>query len=154
MLQIPGIGTQLRAVTAALDGDVQGLYEKLGVDFRPRFYPVVQHLLRDGPSRVNDLANAIGVSQPAMTQTIAQMARLDLVAAGPGSDGRERLIGLTPHGSSVAETLTPLWRAIEAAVRELNAELPMPLSHVISATFHALHREAFGDRIRRILEDD
>ena len=148
------MGTQLRAMTAALDGDVQSLYDEFGVPFRARFYPIVQHLLRSGPTRVNDLAAAIGVSQPAATQTIAEMTKAKLVAASPGADGRERRIDLTADGAAIADRLAPLWAAVEAAARELNAELPIPLSEVIAATFRALHRESFKDRIRRNLDDD
>ena len=153
MLPLRGLGTQLRGLTAALDGDVQSLYDEIGVDFRPRFYPIVQHLLFHGPSRVNVLAREIGVSQPAMTQTIGEMAKLGLVAASPGPDGRERLISLAPHGASVAESLAPVWRATERAARELNSELPIPLPEVIAATLLALHRERFRDRIQRMLDD-
>jgi DNA-binding MarR family transcriptional regulator len=148
------LGTQLRAVTAQLDGDVQSLYDELGIAFRPRFTPIVQHLARNGPTRVNGLASEIGVSQPAATQTVAEMTRLGLVAAAPGADGRERLIGLTDHGAALAERLEPLWRAVEGAARDLNAELPMPLAELLAATLHALHREGFKDRVRRRLEED
>jgi len=148
------LGTQLRAVTAQLDGDVQSFYDELGIPFRPRFTPVVQHLLREGPTRVSALASEIGVSQPAATQTIAEMARLGLVAAAPGADARERLVSLAPEGERLAEALGPLWRAVEGAAKELNSELPMPLSELLAATLHALHRESFQDRIRRRLEED
>ena len=149
-----GLGTQLRAVTAKLDGDVQSLYDELGIAFRSRFTPVAQHLVCNGPTRVGDLASEIGVSQPAVTQTVAEMIRSGLVAAISGPDRRERLVGLTAQGAAIADRLEPLWGAIEGAARELNAELPMPLAELLGATLHALHREGYKDRVGRRLEED
>lgn len=154
MAEKRGLGTQLRALIATLDGDVQGLYDECGVAFRPRFYPVVQYLLRSGAARVNDIAAEIGVSQPAATQTIAEMTKHGLLTATQGPDGRERLISLTPQSLNSVDKLEPLWRAIEGAARELNSELPVPLPEVIGATFKALHRESFIDRVRRRLDND
>lgn len=146
-------GTQLRAVTAKLDGDVQSIYDEMGISFRPRFYPVVQRLRSNGPTRVNDLAKETGASQPATTQTIAEMAKLGLVAASTGSDGRERLISLTPMGERTVEELRPVWLAIEGAAKELNAELPMPLGKLLACALQALDRDSFKDRIRRKTEN-
>lgn len=143
-----GLGTQLRLVTAKLDGDVQALYDGLGVPFRPRFFPIVQQLLGDGPAPVTTLARATGVSQPAATQTIREMARLGLVEVSASDDARERLVGLTLAGRQLAHRLEPLWAAVAEAARELDGELPHPLSMILGATLEELARKSFKDRIQ------
>ena len=148
-----GFGTQLRMLIAKLDCDVQGLYDRTAVPFRPRFYPIVQHLLQHGQTPVTTLSHVIGVSQPAVTQTVGQMAKLGLVDIAAGADARQRLVGLTASGRSVAAQLRPLWDAVAAAAADLDLELPYPLSKVLASTLDALAREPFEDRIQRKMKN-
>ncbi|WP_114953235.1 MarR family winged helix-turn-helix transcriptional regulator [Sphingosinicella terrae] len=146
------LGHRLRQLLAALDGDVQSLYDELGIAFRPRFFPIVRRLLAASPQRVGDLAAAIGVSQPAATQTIAEMARAGLVSLAPAADRRTRQVALTPEGERLAERLGPVWAAVEAAAAALDRELDRPLSAAIDQALAALGREPFRDRIRKALK--
>jgi MarR family transcriptional regulator, organic hydroperoxide resistance regulator len=109
-----GLGAKLRAILALLDGDVQQIYDSRGVRFRPRFFPIVRELLRAGPSRVGDIASAIRVTQPAATQTIAEMRKLGLLENAPSADRRETRVALTPAGTQLARDLVPIWQAVEA----------------------------------------
>lgn len=138
----------MRHLLTLLDGDVQALYDEAGVTFRPRFYPIVQNLLRNGTCTVTALADASGVSQPAMTQTLAEMRRLDLITFSAGEDPREKLFRLTAEGERLAEQLRPTWRARAAAAAALDTELPSPLSATIAAAIEALERKPFKVRIQ------
>lgn len=149
-----GLGTSLRHLLARLDGDVQAIYDELGVPFRPRFYPIVQMLLSEGTASVGALARATGVSQPAATQTIGEMVRLGLVELSTGDDARERRVGLTPAGIALADRLRPLWAAVAEAAGELDQELPNPLSATVAAAIEALARKSFRDRIRGRMRND
>jgi DNA-binding MarR family transcriptional regulator len=148
MASAPNLGAQLRLLTAKLDGELQAVYDSMGLPFRPRFYPIVQHLLRDGSASVTALAQATEVTQPAATQTIAEMAKLGLVTIASGPNGRERSVRLTAHGQQLAEQLRSIWDAVGEAARALDRELPHPLSETIAAAIAALTRESFGERIR------
>src|SRR5688572_18478370 len=104
-----GLGTRLRRLLAMVDGDVQLVYDEIGLPFRPRFYPVAALLLDDGPTAVGEIARAAGVSQPAATQTIGEMRRLGLVRMAAGADRRSRRVELTAEGRRVATRLVPVW---------------------------------------------
>lgn len=145
---IAGLGTLVRHLLVLLDGDVQALYDEAGVAFRPRFYPIVQNLLRDSTCTVTALAQASGVSQPAMTQTLAEMTRLKLITFSAGNDPRQKLFRLTAEGERLAEQLQPTWRARAAAAAELDLELPCPLSATLAAAIEALERKPFRIRIQ------
>ena len=54
-----GLGTRLRLLLAALDGELQALYDALGEPFRPRFYPVARHLHARGGDTVGELAEPL-----------------------------------------------------------------------------------------------
>ena len=149
-----GLGSRLRQLIATLDGDVQQLYDALGVPFRPRFFPIFRGLFDASPRTVGDLAREIGVSQPAATQTLAEMVKAGLVTLSPGEDRRARQVALTPEGQRLAERLRPVWAAICAAAAELDRELPHPLSDLIDQTLAALNRRPFRERIERVMRDD
>lgn len=143
------LGTRLRALLAMLDGDVETLYTRLDTPFRPRFYPVVSHLLAAGSATVGELACAARVSQPAITQTLAEMEKLGLVDVSVADDRRARTITLSQAGEATARQLVPLWLAVDAAADELDRELPYALSAILAAATEALGKERFLDRIER-----
>lgn len=138
-----GLGTLLRSLLAALDGEVQQLYEAMGTTFRPRFFPVVQQLRAHGGGTVGALAKHVGVSQPAMTQTLAEMRARGLVAGE-----RAREITLTSEGEALCARLEPVWCAVGAAAAELDRELPTPLRKTLVAALLRLEERPFGERIQ------
>ena len=128
-----GLGTQLRLLLAALDGEVQAVYDAMGEPFRPRFYPVVRELRSTSGCTVGELAVRTGVSQPAMTQTLTEMRLRGLVTAAS-----RRLVRLTEEGEALCKRLEPMWGAVEAAARELDDELPVSLSGPSQAKAEAI----------------
>ncbi|WP_196491542.1 MarR family winged helix-turn-helix transcriptional regulator [Erythrobacter donghaensis] len=148
------LGTRLRALLAMLDGDVEALYARLGTPFRPRFYPVVSHLLAAGSATVGELAGAAGVSQPAITQTLSEMEKLGLIDVSVADDRRVRSVALSQAGAATAGELAPMWLAIDDAADELDRELPYALSAILDAASDALRKERFLDRIDRHTRGD
>lgn len=142
-----GLGTRLRLLLAALDGELQALYDTLGEPFRPRFFPVVQALRARGTDTVGGLAERTGVSQPAMTQTLAEMRARGLVETG----GPGRRVRLTAEGEALCARLEPVWRAVGAAADELDGELAAPLGATIAAALERLAERPFGERIRQAM---
>jgi len=143
-----GFGTQLRHVLEILDGDVAKFDADLGLgDYRPRFSPVVRALVALGPSSIRDLARAISVTHSAASQTVAQMSRRGLVALETGADARQRIVHLTAMAESLLPTIEAEWAVTEAAVRELEAELPFPLTETLAAILRAVERRSLRQRL-------
>jgi DNA-binding MarR family transcriptional regulator len=142
------LGTRLRHLLELLDGDVAGVYADLGLaGFRPRFTPIVRVLAASEPHSIRDLAQAVGVTHSAASQTVAQMAKDDLVVIAPGDDARERVIRLTPKARSLLPMLEAEWSATAAAAAELEAELSFPLSRLVGEALDALRRRPMRQRI-------
>lgn len=153
----PGLGTQLRHLLELLDGAVSDAYAQQGLEYRPRYTPVMRALLVREPSTVGQLAEDAGITQPAVTQTVALMAKEGLVSvrSAPG-DKRQRLVHLTDAGRELLPRLQACWRATAGAAAELDAELPTPLSLTLAQAIAALEAKPFGVRIaeaRARLED-
>ena len=102
-----GLGTKLRHLLDLLDGDVERLYRELGVDFRPRYYPVFRALLDEGAGTIRAIEAHSGLTHSALSQTIAGLRRAGLVTAKRGDDGRERWIHLTDKRRRLAVRLQP-----------------------------------------------
>ncbi|MEU2539493.1 MarR family winged helix-turn-helix transcriptional regulator [Streptomyces iakyrus] len=146
---LAAVGTLLRHVLELLDGDVAAVYEEQGMaGYRPRFSPVVRALVAEGPLSVRDLAEAIGVTHSAASQTAAQMARAGLVVHTPDPlDARRRLVGLTAEARSLLPRIEAEWEATAAAMAELDAELSMPLGALLAEVAQAVGRRPFRERV-------
>ncbi|MEV6864478.1 helix-turn-helix domain-containing protein [Streptosporangium subroseum] len=148
------LGTRLRHLFDLLDADVAAVYTDLGLDgFRPRFTPVIRVLAASGPSSIRDLAQAIGVTHSAASQTVAQMVRQDLVSVTPGEDARRRIVSLSPKAEPLLPTLDAEWAATAAAATEFEAELSFPLSRLVDEALDALRRRPMRERIAAAAPD-
>jgi MarR family transcriptional regulator, organic hydroperoxide resistance regulator len=142
-------GTQLRHLIELLDGAVTAAYEEAGLDYRPRYTPVMRALLACEPTTLGAIAELAGITQPAATQTVALMIKDGLIAAHAGpQDGRQKLITLTDQGRALIPALQRCWQATAAASDALEAELPFSLSEVLERAIQALEAKPFGERIR------
>ena len=140
-------GVLLRRLTEHLDGAVERWYARAGLDYRPRFTPIVRALLERGPLSLRALSDHIGVSHSAVSQTVAQMVAKGWVAPGPGRDGRERIIALTPFAMQRLPLLERCWAETETASRTLDADIGQPLADVLIRALDALERRPFADRL-------
>ncbi|WP_257458432.1 MarR family winged helix-turn-helix transcriptional regulator [Archangium lipolyticum] len=131
-----------------LDGAVSEAYAREGLAYRPRYTPVMRALMEREPSTIGHIAAAAGITQPAVTQTVALMVKEGLVSARsePG-DRRERLVRLTEAGRELLPRLQACWRATAGAAADLDAELPTPLSLTLEKAIAALEVKPFGERI-------
>jgi len=142
----------VHAVLGAIDQEIAGLYAEAGsTGVRTRFVGPLISINRFGPMTIRQLADRWEVSHSAMSQTVAAMRTAGLVEtapAAPGTDARTRPIGLTGRSRELIPFLEAEWRATELAVRELDAELPYPLSRVADDLAALLERRPFAARLR------
>jgi DNA-binding MarR family transcriptional regulator len=144
-----GLGTQLRHLIELLDGAVAAAYEEEGVDYRPRYTPVMRALAGGVPCTVGQIAEAAGITQPAATQTVALMLKHDLVRVAPSAlDARQKQVSLSERGQALLPRLQRCWSATGAAAASLDADLAYPLSAILAEAIAALEQRPFGARIR------
>jgi DNA-binding MarR family transcriptional regulator len=143
-----GLGTLLRHLLELLDGDVQKAYEDLGLDYRPRFTPVVRALVESEPRSIREIADHSGLTHSAVSQTVAEMKKAGLVRLERGrTDARERLARLSPHGRALLPGLQRQWAATNAAADDLDAELSHSLRATVTEAIAALEKKPFRQRI-------
>lgn len=142
----------LRLLLARMDDDIARLYA--GTDIKPTYVMELLRLHFRGPMTIRELANSVQRTHSALSQKVAAMKAAGLVEVTPGPDARSKRVSLTPAATAMADKLAAEWRATEAAAEELEAELPYPLSRVVTDIEEALSRRSFHDRIAARLADD
>lgn len=145
----------LRELLADIEAEIENVYRARGLpDMRPRYvYPLIR-LAHTGPLTIRELAESLGHTHSAMSQTLAGMRRDGLVDSVPGADARTRRITLTEHARSLVPFLEAEWRATEQAIAELDDEvMPHSLSRAVIATREALSRRGMKERISDIIDD-
>jgi DNA-binding MarR family transcriptional regulator len=139
----------LRLLQEALDNDIAALYDEAGIaGVRTRFVGPLIRLGRHESMTIQELATAMQVTHSAMSQTAAAMRAAGLAEPAGGGDGRTRRVRLTERGRELLPFLEAEWRATEATVRELEAEIAYPLSRVVEDIEAVLAIRPFRDRLR------
>ena len=135
-----------------MDAGIAEVYAELGiVGVRPRFSMVIL-FLEGGPLSIRELAREVNVTHSAMSQTVSAMKKDGLIQSAPGTDGRNRMIELTPAGRALIEPLRAEWYATEEVLAELDAEVPYALGQLIADLRAALDRKTFTERLRGRLQ--
>jgi DNA-binding MarR family transcriptional regulator len=134
---------------ADMDADIAGLYAEAGIEgVRTRFVGPMIELGRGGPLTIKEIAERRKVSHSAMSQTVAAMRKAGLVEPAEDSDGRKRRVQLTARSRELLPFLRAEWRATEATVLALDAELPYPIMRAVADIQAALRARPFAQRLR------
>jgi DNA-binding MarR family transcriptional regulator len=145
----------LRLLQAAMDADIARVYAEAGVaGLKPSYVMELLRLHARGPMTITELAESVQRTHSAVSQKVAAMRTAGLVRTTAGADARSKTVHLTPRAARMAGRLAAEWRATEAALAELEAEIPYPLSQAVTDIGHALERKSFHDRIAEKLAED
>ncbi|MEM0910138.1 MAG: MarR family winged helix-turn-helix transcriptional regulator [Pseudomonadota bacterium] len=130
-----------------LDGSVERIYQDNGSQFKPRFFPVINALLKQGPMSIKSLSEQTQVSHSAVSQTVAAMKKIGYVTSEPGEDKRERQIVLTEKMRAELPKLQEIWQAVHTAAQKLDRETSASLHTTLSLSISALDDKSFYQRI-------
>jgi DNA-binding MarR family transcriptional regulator len=145
----------LRLLQATMDADIARLYAEAQIDgLKPSFVMELIRLHARGPMTITELAESVQRTHSAISQKVAAMRSAGLVRTTTGADARSKKVKLTAKASRIVDRLVAEWRATEAAIAEIEAEIPYPLSRVVTDIQEALQRKSFHDRIAEKLARD
>lgn len=120
------LGSRLKRLADRIQGDVVRVVERAGLPVQPSHYAPLATLDRYGPLTVTELAQALQISQPAVTRTLARLLELKLVEARRlHRDQRHKTIALTAKGRDLLiRSKLFVWPQVEAAVADILPTLP------------------------------
>lgn len=132
-----------------MDADLAGIYaehEQLS-GLQTRFaFPLIR-LAHQGPMTIRDLAESLGRTHSAVSQTVSALRDQGLVETNPGPDARTRIIELTDHARDLIPLLEAEWRATEEAIAALDAELSVHLADYVEEMTTKLEERDFKSRV-------
>jgi DNA-binding MarR family transcriptional regulator len=145
----------LRLLLGEMDDDIARLYEEAGVaGLKPSYVMELLRLQARGPMTITELAESVQRTHSATSQKVAAMRAAGLVRTSPGRDARSKKVALSAKAKRIVARLAAEWRATEASIADLEAEIPYPLSRVVTDIRAALQRKSFHDRIADKLAED
>lgn len=143
------LASRLKRLSELLMKEASELYEELGVDFQARWFALFHALDRQGPMSVTELAEALGLSHPAIGKIAEQLIRRRLVQQYTDPlDERRRLLTLTGHGRKLRTQLAPVWSEIRGAARDLLAQAGVDLLSDVQKVEAAFSERTVMDRVR------
>jgi len=145
----------LRLLQAAMDAEIARIYAEAQIrGLKPSFVMELLRLHARGPMTIAELARSVQLTHSAASQKVAAMRAAGWVRTTAGSDARSKKVTLTAKARRVTGRLAAEWRATEAAIAEIEEEIPYPLSRVVTDIEEALQRKSFHDRITEKLAED
>ncbi|HTY50245.1 MAG TPA: GNAT family N-acetyltransferase [Steroidobacteraceae bacterium] len=142
------LGSRLKRLAERMQGDVSSVGVRAGVDIQPSQYSLLASLDRFGPKTIGELAEAMELSQPAVTRMAAKLARMGLVSIDRlHEDQRHKTVALTERGSADLErSKLSVWPQVEAAVNEVLAGLSGPFLEQIDVIERLLAQKPLNQR--------
>lgn len=118
-LELLGVTARLKRLSDALTANIKELYREQGADIEPSWHAVLLYL-RERTATQSEIANALRLSQPAMTKMIQRMtAKGYLEVLDDDEDGRKNIVRLTRLARRRLPALEKIWQAGRRAVAEI-----------------------------------
>jgi DNA-binding MarR family transcriptional regulator len=117
------VGARLRHLSERIDRESNAVYAHVGLHFEQRWMGVLMLLDERGEMTVGELAEALRITQPSVSQTLRSLQAANIVSdkADP-RDGRRRVQRLSPKGLRFIERVRPVWVALMQTARDLDRE--------------------------------
>ena len=146
------LGSRLKRLAERLQGDVAHVTGRAGVPVQPGHYALLGTLDRYGPLTVGELAEAMQISQPAVTRTLSRLLEMGLVESSRiHRDQRHKTISLTAEGRSVlVRSKLLVWPQVEKAVTGVLESLSGTFLEQIAAIEASLAKRALSERAHSV----
>jgi ribosomal protein S18 acetylase RimI-like enzyme/DNA-binding HxlR family transcriptional regulator len=149
------IASRMKRLTDGLLRGGSEAYGSLSLDFEPRWFTLYYLLhIQDSPMSIQEIADALKVSHPAVIQTAQMLVRRGLIRSFQDSeDRRKRRLALTSRGKELAVSLAPVWGCFQAAAAELFGDAGIDMLDAIQRIEAELDKEQMGSRIIRKIKE-
>lgn len=128
------LGSRLKRLAERMQADAAATLRAAGLPMQPGHMPLLALLDLRGPMHVGEAVEALGVSQPAVTRSLAGLVELGLAETARARDQRQKRISLTQKGATVmADAKARVLPHLDAAVRAMCDGLSGPLLDQIGA---------------------
>ena len=119
---ILALSTRLQRLSEQLRKDGALLYKTFGIDFEPKWFPVIYTLYHKEVLSVVEIATEIGYTHPSTISLLRELEKQKLIRSKKDkADERKRLIMLTPKGQELILQMKPVWEIMTTILTEIAA---------------------------------
>jgi DNA-binding MarR family transcriptional regulator len=146
---ILAIATRLQRLSDNLRKDGSLIYKAFGIDFEPKYFPVVFVLHANPLLSIVQVAEEIGYSHPSTITLLKDLEKKGLVESKKDQhDERKRMVRLTAKGKSLIKKIEPVWEVMIRALDELLATKNNLLT-AITEVEERLEEQGFYQRAKK-----
>ena len=146
---ILGISTRLQRLSEQLRRDGFQIYKANGIDFEPKWFPVIYTLHFKPVLSVVELAAEIGYTHPSTISLLKELEKEKLIRSKKDKqDERKRLILLTEKGKKLLQQMQPVWQTMVHALTELT-NTSNNIMKAIEEVEAQLNDKSFMDRTKK-----
>lgn len=143
---ILAIATRLQRLSDQIRKDGFQIYKANGIDFEPKWFPVIYTLHHKSILSVVEIANEIGYTHPSTISLLKELEKEKLIRSKKDKiDERKRLLQLTEKGKQLIEKMKPVWDILVLATREM-IDTENNLMKAIEEVEAQLKMKSFFDR--------
>ena len=116
------IATRLQRLSDQFRKEGTMIYKAQGIDFEPKWFPVIYTLYRKPGLSVVEVAAEIGYAHPSTILLLRELEKARLIKSKKDKhDERKRLLLLTEKGQHLVAEMQPVWKAMTAAIEEMTS---------------------------------
>ncbi|SFF01710.1 DNA-binding transcriptional regulator, MarR family [Chitinophaga sp. CF118] len=117
---ILAISTRMQRLGDQIRKDGLLIYKASGIDFEPKWFPVIYTLHQKSTMSVVEIAAEIGYSHPSTISLLKELEKKKLIRSKRDkTDERKRLLLLTEKGEALIEQMKPVWKIMTEALTSL-----------------------------------
>ncbi|EDM38023.1 transcriptional regulator, MarR family protein [Pedobacter sp. BAL39] len=149
---ILAISTRLQRLSEQIRKDGFMVYKANGINFEPKWFPVIYTLHLKPVLSVVELATEIGYTHPSTITLLKELEKKKLIRSKKDKhDERKRLLQLSEKGKKLVEEMQPVWGIIIAAITELT-DTQNNLMKAIVEVEQQLQQKSFFERAKAIMQ--
>ena len=143
---ILAISTRLQRLSEMLRKDGYQIYQAHGIDFEPKWFPVIYALHMRSTLSVVEIANEIGYTHPSTIILLRELEKEKLIRSKKDkADERKRLLQLTAKGIALIDRMKPVWDIMRQTITELTNTQNNLMQAIIEVEAE-LEKKSFLDR--------
>lgn len=150
---ILAISTRLQRLSDELRKDGQRIYQAYGIDFEPKWFPVIYTLHHKQLLSVVEISAEIGYSHPSTISLLKELEKLKIIQSKKDKqDERKRLIRLTEKGKALVTQIAPIWDVMVAALTALT-DTTNNLMKAIDEVENNMKQQGFYNRAEQLRQN-
>jgi len=143
------LSTRLQRLSEQLRKEGALVYKEFGIDFEPKWFPVIFTLHHKNLLSVVEIANEIGYTHPSTISLLKELEKQQMIISKKDkTDERKRLIELAPKGIELIEKMNPVWEIISKVLGEIADNE----NHLLKAINEAEEKIAKQSFLQRVLQ--